>query len=139
MNAPAHVRTFNFDAARVQVDRSGAALVSSLMPAPQAHPNPPAVDPDGVYTLGAYFIAGKEDVHPGLWEIHPGGDEVFLLCSGALDVVTRVDGTDATTTLDAGQGLVVPRAVWHRLALRKPGLLIVLVPRAGTRLCPAPA
>ena len=125
MNTPTRIQTFTFDSTRVCVDRSGAAFVSNI-------------DDRRGHTLSAYPVARNEDLHPEHWEEHPQGDEVLLMCSGALDVVTRFENVDTSTRLDAGHGLIVPRGVWHRLALRKPGLLIALTPRAGTRMCSAP-
>jgi mannose-6-phosphate isomerase-like protein (cupin superfamily) len=138
MNSSTLIRTFDLQSTRVNIDRAGAAFVSDTGAAARAHPDHRAFEPAGGHTLCAYAVARNEDLHPELWEIHPAGDEVFLMCSGALDVVTRLEGEDTSTTLNAGQGLVVPQGVWHRLALRKPGLLVVLVPRAGTRLSAVP-
>jgi mannose-6-phosphate isomerase-like protein (cupin superfamily) len=91
------------------------------------------------HTLSAFQIRDNDQLHPGVWEVHPGGDEILLMCSGAVDVITRHDEHDVLTLLGAGCGLVVPAGVWHRLALREPGLLITLTPRAGTRLNATPA
>lgn len=88
--------------------------------------------PDGL-VLGAFPLATADDVHPDLWEMHPGGDEVLILLAGAL-AVTHLAGTRrASTELRASQGLVMPRGTWHRLTLRASGLLLTLSPPAGTR------
>lgn len=138
MNSPTRIQTFDVESTRVHIDHAGSAFMSNIIAAAQAQADRRAVDAAGGHTLCAYSVARNEDLHPDLWEVHPAGDEVFVMCSGALDVVTRLEGADISTTLDAGQGLIVPRGVWHRLALRKPGLLVVLVPRAGTRSSAAP-
>lgn len=90
------------------------------------------------YTLSAFRVADNEQLHPGLWEIHPAGDEVLLMCSGAVDVVMRHGDLDALSVIGAGRGLVVPAGVPHRLSLREPGLLIALTRRPGTRLSATP-
>lgn len=88
--------------------------------------------------LGAFSLATADDVHPDLWEMHPGGDEVLILLAGAL-ALTYADGAHhGSTELRANQGLVMPRGVWHRLALRAPGLLLTLSPPAGTRFSREP-
>ncbi len=47
------------------------------------------------------------------WEMHPDGDEIVVLLSGALDLVLgEVDG-ERTVELRDRAAAVVPRGVWH--------------------------
>ena len=65
----------------------------------------------------------------GHWEMHPNGDEVLVLLSGAIDVI--FEGADAAA-LEAGGACVVPAGVWHRFAVREPGRLIFITAGEGT-------
>ena len=41
--------------------------------------------------LLSFFAPDRpDDVHPEFWEMHPEGDELLLLCSGALDIEFEV-------------------------------------------------
>jgi mannose-6-phosphate isomerase-like protein (cupin superfamily) len=67
------------------------------------------------------------------WEMHPAGDELLYLLSGATAVVLAGGaGAERTVELRAGEAYVVPRGTWHRLAVRKPGVLLFITPGAGT-------
>lgn len=59
-------------------------------------------------------------------EIHPQADELLLVVSGALDVVLEGDDAERTVPLEAGQAAIVPRGVWHRLVMRRPGRLVFI-------------
>lgn len=87
-------------------------------------------------TLSALQVSSNAQLHPGFWEVHQ-GDEVLLMCSGAVDVITRQGAADTLTTIRAGRSVIVPAGVSHRLALREAGTLVAVTPRAGTRLNPA--
>ncbi|MCO5118670.1 MAG: hypothetical protein M9951_03440 [Burkholderiaceae bacterium] len=92
----------------------------------------------GGHVLGFYPVSTSADLHSDLWEMHPGGDEILLMFSGAL-TVEYSDGIDhGSACLDAGRGLVIPAGLWHRLVLREPGLLSALTPRQGTRMSGIP-
>lgn len=70
------------------------------------------------------------------WELHPEGEEVLCLLSGALDLVLEEQGQDETTEtveMRAGDTFIVPRGVWHRGLVRAPGELLAITYGAGTR------
>jgi mannose-6-phosphate isomerase-like protein (cupin superfamily) len=53
---------------------------------------------------------------PHAGELHPDGDELLVLVSGAASVVFLGDGgEERSVELAAGQAIVVPRGVWHRV------------------------
>ena len=88
--------------------------------------------------LTAWQVSDGGNLHSHLWEVHVDGDEVLAMLSGAV-TVDCVDGSHRTSTcLAAGQGLLIPKGVWHRLDLREPGLLLALSPTAGTQLSEQP-
>jgi mannose-6-phosphate isomerase-like protein (cupin superfamily) len=79
---------------------------------------------DHARVLGAVDFRSARDLHSTMQEMHPEVDEVLLVVSGAIDVlVDRGDG-EHTIALSSGQVAIVPRGVWHRLVMRKPGRLV---------------
>lgn len=86
--------------------------------------------------LATFPIATPADAHPESWEMHPAADEVLFMLNGAL-AIDYSDGTHAgTIVLRAGEGIVMPQGVWHRLVLREPGLLLALTAPKGTQSRP---
>jgi mannose-6-phosphate isomerase-like protein (cupin superfamily) len=83
--------------------------------------------------VGAKHGADPADFHADEWEVHPGGDEVLYLVSGAIDVVLDEPGGERRVGLRGGQACLVPRGVWHRLILRQPSDLLFITPAHGTR------
>jgi mannose-6-phosphate isomerase-like protein (cupin superfamily) len=77
--------------------------------------------------VGVFEFKSARDLHDTMEEMHPGGDEVLLLISGAIEVVLE----DRSIALEAGQFAIVPRGVWHRLVMRKPGQLLFINSRTG--------
>ena len=92
----------------------------------------------GGHVLGFYPISAPADLHSDLWEMHPAGDEILLMFSGALTVEYSDGIHHGAASLEAGRGLVIPGGLWHRLVLREPGLLSALTPRQGTRMSETP-
>lgn len=88
--------------------------------------------PDGLL-LGAFQISCDVDTHPQMWEMHPEGDEILVMLTGALEVAYTGEHGSGTCSLEANHGIAMPRGVWHRLELRQPGVLLTLTPLQGTR------
>jgi mannose-6-phosphate isomerase-like protein (cupin superfamily) len=63
------------------------------------------------FTIGAPQIAG-DPPHGG--EMHPDGDELLYLVSGAVTVTLELSGGNTQVDLGAGDAIVVPQGVWHR-------------------------
>jgi mannose-6-phosphate isomerase-like protein (cupin superfamily) len=68
-----------------------------------------------------------------MWEMHPAGDEVVCLLSGAIDVVLDEEGGERTVELAPGATCIVPRGVWHSANVRTPGDTLHITRGAGTR------
>ena len=83
--------------------------------------------------IGAKHAEAPQDFHADEWEMHPGGDEVLYLLTGALDVVLDEPSGERAFGLEGGQACLVPRGVWHRLVLRRPSDLLFVTPARGTR------
>jgi mannose-6-phosphate isomerase-like protein (cupin superfamily) len=79
---------------------------------------------DGL-TIGAPELTGDAP-HDG--ELHPDGDELLYLISGAVSVRLELPDGDRIVELAAGDALVVPRGTWHKITLREPGRLIHITP-----------
>ena len=69
--------------------------------------------------------------------MHPDGDELLYLVSGRIDVILE-DGGDVETVgvqrveaLQAGDAILVPRGVWHRVDVREPSHLVHVTPGPG--------
>jgi mannose-6-phosphate isomerase-like protein (cupin superfamily) len=65
-------------------------------------------------------------------EMHPAGDEVVYVLSGAIDLILQEPAGDRTIELQAGAGHLVPRGVWHTARVRVPASVLHVTPGAGT-------
>jgi mannose-6-phosphate isomerase-like protein (cupin superfamily) len=77
------------------------------------------------FTIGAPRIAG-DPPHDG--EMHPDGDELLYLVSGAVTVTLELSDGNTEVDLGAGDAIVVPQGVWHQITSREPAQLIHLTP-----------
>lgn len=67
------------------------------------------------------------------WEMHPAGDEVVFLVSGAVEFVLEVDGAEQCVALKTpGDFVRVPRGVWHTARVARHCSLVFVTPGAGT-------
>lgn len=111
-----------FDMAQtyVALERTGSATLLASTDRP-----PPNVD--GLL-VGAGVMT-RNAPHAG--ERHPDGDELLYLISGHVAVVLEEDDGDEVVEMTAGQGVVVPRGVWHRVVLQEPSHLLFITPGPG--------
>jgi mannose-6-phosphate isomerase-like protein (cupin superfamily) len=88
----------------------------------------------GLWTVAAFHATDNGSVHSDVWELHPAGDEMLFLLSGAITVHWRGQAGDEVVmrALTAGACLVVPAGRWHRLTVEEPGDLVAITPRANT-------
>jgi mannose-6-phosphate isomerase-like protein (cupin superfamily) len=91
-------------------------------------------------------IAGRKELQPG-WlmgmfhvtespngkEMHPLGDEILLLVSGAMDVILELPEGDKVIPLRAGGACLVPKGVWHRQRIKEPTTMVFLTAGEGTQ------
>jgi len=77
------------------------------------------------FTVGAPQLT-RDAPHDG--EVHPDGDELLYMVSGSVTVRLELAEGDRSVELNAGDALVVPMGVWHRVTLRQPGQLIHITP-----------
>jgi len=64
-------------------------------------------------------------------EMHPDGDELLYLISGAISVELELEDGTQTVVLAPGQAVIVPKGVWHRVLVREPSQLFHLTPGPG--------
>lgn len=105
----------------------GRDLMASIIP---AQPDPP-IPVDGM-TFGVATMA-ENAPHGG--EMHPDGDEVLYLISGKVRVVF-LDCDEPDIDVKPGDGLVVPRGVWHRVDVLEPCQIVYLTPGPNNEFRP---
>lgn len=67
------------------------------------------------------------------WEMHPAGDELIVLVSGAVDFVLEGAGGERTLALcSRSPCCIIPKGVWHRFVVHSPGKLLFITPGEGT-------
>jgi mannose-6-phosphate isomerase-like protein (cupin superfamily) len=87
------------------------------------------------YTVGAPIVT-QDPPHAG--EMHPDGDELLYVMSGRFTVSLELDAGRRDVEMRAGAALVVPRGVWHLVALQEPGQLVHITPGPGGSHRPLP-
>jgi mannose-6-phosphate isomerase-like protein (cupin superfamily) len=73
------------------------------------------------------------------WEMHPKGEEVIYLLSGAIDLAVLAGDAERAVTLRPNSACVVPRGVWHRFIVHKPASILAITPSLGTEMRPVEA
>ena len=94
-------------------------LSAETMP---AQPDP-AIPVDG-YTFG---VASMTENSPHDGEMHPDGDEVLYLIDGKVRVMLETDPVQELE-LYPGDGMIVPKGVWHRVDILEPSQIVYLTP-----------
>lgn len=67
------------------------------------------------------------------WEMHPAGDEVLYLLSGAMELVLEQSGAESRVRLQAGGAFIVARGTWHTADVISEGRLLAITRGAGTQ------
>ena len=93
-------------------------------------PDPP-VAVDGL-TFG---VATMYSNAPHGGEMHADGDEVLYLISGRVKLVF-LDGAGDDTEMLPGDGVVVPRGVWHRVDIIEPSQIVYVTPGPNNQFRP---
>jgi len=71
------------------------------------------------------------------WEMHPAGDELLYLLSGAMQIILEDQGGNRVVELRMGEACLVPRGLWHRPMVRTSGDLLAITYGKGTQNRPA--
>jgi mannose-6-phosphate isomerase-like protein (cupin superfamily) len=121
------IRPFESASFTVVMRRDGQSEVKKAVWGPE-----PRID--GVMAMAPLLT--RNPPHAG--EMHPGGDELIFLISGRLDLIAEEDGGETVTPMGAGQAVVIPKGVWHRLDIKEPCQLVVMTPGPESRHRPLP-
>lgn len=71
------------------------------------------------------------------WEMHPNGDEVVYLLSGAIVMLFETNAGFEEISMVAPTAIVVPRGVWHTATVRSSARMLHITRGAGTQHRPA--
>ncbi len=102
-------------------------LVASKVP---ERPDPP-IPIEGI-TFG---VATMSENSPHNGEMHPDGDEILYLISGRVKVVF-LDSPQEDIDVRPGDGLVVPKGMWHRVDIIEPSQIVYLTPGPNNEFRP---
>ena len=101
--------------------------VVALSHAFDAERHPAQADP-GIPVDGATFgVADMSENSPHGGERHPDGDEILYLVSGKVRVVF-IDSDEADIEVLPGDGIIVPKGVWHRVDILEPSRIVYVTP-----------
>ena len=67
----------------------------------------------------------KDAPHNG--EMHPDGDEVVFVISGEIEVTLEFDEKEIIK-VNTGEGLIIPKGIWHKIHIINPAQLVNIVP-----------
>jgi mannose-6-phosphate isomerase-like protein (cupin superfamily) len=67
------------------------------------------------------------------WEMHPAGEELLVMLSGAMDVVLEESGHETVVSVATGKACIVPRGTWHRQVVRRAGEYLAATYGKGTQ------
>jgi mannose-6-phosphate isomerase-like protein (cupin superfamily) len=67
------------------------------------------------------------------WEMHPEGDELLFLLSGAIEMILQNGDRERVLELRPGAACIVPRGVWHRANIRRASKGLFITPGKGTQ------
>ena len=85
---------------------------------------------------GATFgVATMSENSPHAGEMHPDGDEILYLISGRVRVVFLDSSMDDIDVMP-GDGLVVPKGMWHRVDILEPCQIVYLTPGPNSEYRP---
>ena len=115
-----------FDPSTHTIGLSRELLASKV----REQPDPP-IPVDGV-TFGVATMS-KNSPHGG--EMHPDGDEILYVIFGKARVVL-LDDPDRNIELDPGDGMVVPKGVWHRVDILEPCQIVYVTPGPNNEFRP---
>jgi mannose-6-phosphate isomerase-like protein (cupin superfamily) len=67
------------------------------------------------------------------WEVHPAGDEIVVLLSGAVDLVLEEPDGERIIALRERGTVIVPRGVWHTANVIAPSEVLHITRGEGTQ------
>lgn len=71
------------------------------------------------------------------WEVHPNGDEIVVLLSGAVDfTLETAEGNQVVPVRQAGEYVFVPKGHWHTADPLQPTTMLFITAGEGTQVRP---
>ena len=70
------------------------------------------------------------------WEMHPNGEEIVYLLSGAMDLTLKKDGNLQTVELRNKGLVIIPRNTWHTAKVIEPSKMLVITFGKDTQVKP---
>ena len=67
------------------------------------------------------------------WEMHPAGEEVVCMISGAADFHLDLPEREKIVEMRGCGAVIVPRGVWHTATVHKPSDMLFITRGAGTQ------
>ena len=67
------------------------------------------------------------------WEMHPQGEELIFLLSGAVELVVEDDDGEHVVAMAPGQLYLMRRGVWHRARVQTPSQMLFVTFGDGTQ------
>lgn len=68
------------------------------------------------------------------WEMHPNGDEIVCLLSGAVTFILEQEGENEAIELkESGAYAIVPKGIWHTARVGMPSRMIFITAGEGTQ------
>ena len=67
------------------------------------------------------------------WEMHPQGEELIYVMSGAIELVVEDDEGEHVVPLNPGQLYLMRRGVWHRARVKVPSQTLFVTFGEGTQ------
>lgn len=90
-------------------------------------------NPDPRIESGRLVSMIHSDADWTTWEMHPAGDELIHLVSGAMVLVVETASGHQRIAMAAGQTALVPRGIWHTADFPAPGDAIYITPGQDTQ------
>ncbi len=70
------------------------------------------------------------------WEMHPNGEEIVYLLSGAMDLTLDKEGDLQTLELRSKGLVIIPRNTWHTAKVLEPSKMLVITFGKDTQVKP---
>jgi hypothetical protein len=129
-------QAFDLSDTYVHLDGRGDALVmvggdsfwQALMSEDHRDPAIARVANEPGYLIGSFRMTNSSH-----WEMHPAGDEIIHLLSGAVDFILEEPAGVRTITLRDRAACLVPRGVWHRIVVHRPSEIVFMTFGLGTQ------
>ncbi len=82
-----------------------------------------------------YLVVGHEfETDWPVWEMHPKGDEIVCLLSGAVTfILEREPGAQTIELTESGSYVIVPKGTWHTAKARGPCRMLFITAGEGTQ------